>query len=239
MRTRNSDRLRTTDHGPRTSLTQFAFVFALFTLTLTFTLAATESRKSYDLPAGDAVATLLLINGRRAPRNGQQQGQDGYDLGGIPLSAVERVEVLLDGASAVYGADAVGGVINVILKRSYQSTDLRLSYENTLDSDANVKSASLNHGFAAGKLSGMVTVSYQESGNLMWRDRDFLRTQDRREFGGSNNPAFQIPRANGTIRVPAGNAAGVPSGTVLTIPSGSNGSNKTPADYVAAGSSGH
>lgn len=184
-------------------------------------------------PAG---GTLLLINGRRAPRNGQQQGQDGYDLGGIPLSAVERVEVLLDGASAVYGADAVGGVINVILKRNYRSTDLRVSYENTLETDVNVKSVSLNHGFSTGKLSGMVSFSYQESGNLMWKDRDYLQTFDRRAFGGSNNNNAQIPSANGTLNVPAGNAAGVPAGTLLTIPSGSNGTNKTPADFVAAGS---
>lgn len=197
---------------------------------------ATSGRVTASLRGSPAGGTLLLINGRRAPRNGQQQGQDGYDLGGIPLSAVERVEVLLDGASAVYGADAVGGVINVILKRNYRSTDLRLSYENTLDTDANVKSASLSHGFSAGKLSGMVTVSYQESGNLMWRDRDFLRTQDRRQWGGSNNPAFQIPSGNGTINVGAGNAAGVPAGTLLTIPAGSNGTNRTPADFVAAGS---
>ena len=184
-------------------------------------------------PAG---GTLLLINGRRAPRNGQQQGQDGYDLGGIPLNAVERVEVLLDGASAVYGADAVGGVINVILKRNYRSTDVRLSYENTLETDVNVKSVSLNHGFSSGKLSGMVSVAYQESGNLMWADRDYLQTFDRRAFGGSNNNNAQIPSANGTINVPAGNAAGVPAGTLLTIPAGSNGTNKTPAEFVAAGS---
>lgn len=197
---------------------------------------ATSGRVTATLRGSPAGGTLLLINGRRAPRNGQQQGQDGYDLGGIPLSAVERIEVLLDGASAIYGADAVGGVINVILKRNYRSTDLNVSYENTFESDVNVKSVSLSHGFANGKLSGMFTISYQESGNLMWRDRDYLKTFDRREFGGTNNNNSQIPSANGTINVPAGNAAGVPAGTLLTIPAGSNGTNKTPADFVAAGS---
>jgi len=197
---------------------------------------STSGRITASLRGSPAGGTLLLINGRRAPRNGQQQGQDGYDLGGIPLSAVERVEVLLDGASAIYGADAVGGVINVILKRNYRSTDVRVSYENTFDTDVNVRSASVSHGFSVGKLSGMVTASLQKSGNLMWRDRDFLRTQDRRQWGGSNNPAAQIPRNNGTISVTAGNAAGVPAGTLLTIPSGSTGTNKTPANFVAAGS---
>lgn len=198
---------------------------------------ATSTRVTATLRGSPVGGTLLLINGRRAPRTGQQTGQDGYDLSGIPLSAVERVEVLLEGASAVYGADAVGGVINVILKRDYRSTELRLSYENTFDTDVNVKSASLTHGFAHGKLSGMVTLSYQESGNLMWRDRDFLRTQDRREWGaGNNNTAFQIPSANGTIRLGAGNTAGLPANTLLTVPAGSDGSNKTVADFVGAGS---
>lgn len=195
-----------------------------------------SGRVTATLRGAPAGGTLLLINGRRAPRNGQQQGQDGYDLSGIPLSSVERVEVLLDGASAVYGADAVGGVINIILKRNYRSTTLQMSYENTVDTDVNRKTISLTHGFAHGRLSGTVSVSYQESGSLMWRDRDFLRTQDRRPWGGSNNPAAQIPRANGTINVPAGNAAGVAAGTLLTIPVGSTGTNKAPADFVAAGS---
>ncbi|MEK6695460.1 MAG: TonB-dependent receptor plug domain-containing protein, partial [Nitrospirota bacterium] len=47
--------------------------------------------------------------------NGQESGQDSFDLSGIPLAAVERIEVLLDGASAIYGSDAVGGVVNIIL----------------------------------------------------------------------------------------------------------------------------
>ncbi|TVR51193.1 MAG: TonB-dependent receptor [Puniceicoccaceae bacterium] len=198
---------------------------------------ATSTRVTATLRGSPVGGTLLLINGRRAPRTGQQSGQDAYDLGGIPLSAVERIEVLLEGASAIYGADAVGGVINVILKRGYRSTDLRLSYENTFKTDVNVKSVSLTHGFAEGKLSGMVTLSYQESGNLMWRDRDFLRTQDRREWGaGNDNTAFQIPSANGTINLGAGNAAGLPAGTLLTIPSGSTGTNMTVEDFVGAGS---
>lgn len=198
---------------------------------------ATSTRVTATLRGSPVGGTLLLINGRRAPRTGQQSGQDAYDLSGIPLSAVERVEVLLEGASAVYGADAVGGVINVILKRDYRSTELRLSYENTFETDVNVKSVSLTHGFGRGKLSGMITLSSQESGNLMWRDRDFLRTQDRREFGATtNNTTAQIPSANGTINLTAGNAAGLPAGTLLTVPAGSTGTNKTVADFVAAGS---
>ena len=79
-------------------------------------------------PAG---ATLLLIDGKRAPKNNQSRSGDGFDLNGIPLAAIERIEVLLDGASSIYGADAMGGVINVITKRSYRdrkSTRLNSSH---------------------------------------------------------------------------------------------------------------
>jgi outer membrane receptor protein involved in Fe transport len=198
---------------------------------------STSTRVTASLRGSPAGGTLLLINGRRAPRTGQEfSSQEGYDLSGIPLASIERVEVLLDGASAIYGADAVGGVINVILKRNYRRTDLRLGYENTFDKDAHVFTSSLSHGFGKGKFSGSITLSSEQSGNLMWVDRDFLRTQDRRAWGGTNNPAAQIPSANGTISVTAGNTAGVPAGTLLTIPRGSTGTNSTPAQFVAAGS---
>jgi len=67
-------------------------------------------------------ATLTLINGRRAPYDSARQG---VDISAIPLSAVDRIEVIADGASALYGSDAVGGVVNVILKRDYDGVQTR------------------------------------------------------------------------------------------------------------------
>jgi iron complex outermembrane receptor protein len=101
----------------------------------------TSARVTASLRGAPAGGTLLLINGRRAPKTGQETGADGYDLSGIPLAAIDRIDVLLDGASAIYGADAVGGVINVILKKGYSGTTVRLGYENTFDKDAAVRSA--------------------------------------------------------------------------------------------------
>jgi iron complex outermembrane receptor protein len=196
---------------------------------------STSARVTVNLRGAPAGGTLLLINGRRAPRNGQESGQDGYDLSGIPLAAVERVEVLLDGASAIYGSDAVGGVVNVILKRGYKRTDVRFSYEDSFEPDAHMMTASLSHGFAQGKWSGMITLNVEQAGSLMWSDRDFLKTLDRRPWGGINSLSTTVPSLNGSITVPAGNTAGLPANTVLTIPRGANGTNKTVADYVAAG----
>jgi len=105
---------------------------------------ATAGRVTATIRGAPAGATLLLIDGKRVPRNSQARSGDGYDLNGIPLAAVERIEVLLDGASSVYGADAMGGVINVILKKNYRGTEVRLGYENSFDTDSGVRTASLS-----------------------------------------------------------------------------------------------
>lgn len=67
--------------------------------------------------------TLVLIDGHRAPKAPFAAGS-GTDLNGIPLAAVERIEILTDGASAIYGADAVGGVINIITRKDYNGAQV-------------------------------------------------------------------------------------------------------------------
>lgn len=75
-------------------------------------------------------STLILVNGRRIA--GSAQGQGSYtDISSIPLAQVERIEVLTDGASAIYGADAVAGVVNIVLKDHYEGTLLQARMENS------------------------------------------------------------------------------------------------------------
>jgi iron complex outermembrane receptor protein len=64
-----------------------------------------------------AARTLVLVNGRRAGPAGTRGGVSSFDLNVIPLSAIERVEILKDGASSLYGSDAVAGVVNIITKK--------------------------------------------------------------------------------------------------------------------------
>ena len=78
-------------------------------------------------------STLVLLNGRRiAPYGLADDGQRNFaDLSSVPLDAIDRVEVLKDGASAIYGADAVGGVINIILRNSYRGLTVSANYGQT------------------------------------------------------------------------------------------------------------
>ena len=76
-------------------------------------------------------ATLVLINGRRLAGTGAKG--DFVDVSTIPTAAVERVDILLDGASALYGADAVGGVVNIILRDDYDGAETRVRVGNTSD----------------------------------------------------------------------------------------------------------
>jgi iron complex outermembrane receptor protein len=72
-------------------------------------------------------ATLVLLNGRRMAFYGFSDQSSFVDLGSIPMSAIERVEIVKDGASAIYGSDALAGVVNFILRNNYSGVDLRVS----------------------------------------------------------------------------------------------------------------
>ena len=100
---------------------------------------------------------LVLVNGKRRHASALihvnrsvGRGNAGTDLNAIPVSAIKRIEVLRDGASAQYGSDAVAGVINIILKDSYDGA-LRSSVGQTYESDGTRYTARLNKGFQVGE----------------------------------------------------------------------------------------
>ena len=95
-----------------------------------------------------AGSTLVLLNGRRMATYGlADDGQKVFtDLSTIPLDAVERVEVLKDGASAIYGSDAIAGVVNIILRSDFEGGILRGSYGMSEDGDGDAKKATLTIG---------------------------------------------------------------------------------------------
>src|SRR5947207_12865079 len=86
--------------------------------------AATFSNQTASLRGLGGSSTLILVNGKRLGTfAGGVNGAEGVNLQAIPFSAIERVEVLRDGASAVYGSDAIGGVINLIMRQDFSGLD--------------------------------------------------------------------------------------------------------------------
>ncbi|MES2337149.1 MAG: TonB-dependent receptor [Pseudomonadota bacterium] len=96
----------------------------------------TNGLSAANLRGQGAAATLVLLNGRRVAAHGLTGGA--VDVNQIPFAAIERVEVLKDGASAIYGTDAVGGVINFITRKDYQGLGLQGFVDATQRGDANI-----------------------------------------------------------------------------------------------------
>ncbi len=123
-----------------------------------------------------ANATLVLINGRRvAAAVLADDAQRAYvDLNQIPMEAVERIEVLKDGASSIYGSDAVAGVVNIILKRNFTGTVAKLSYGIAQEGDGKEPRVALTHGF--GDLAGdgfnlLLNAEFGKRDPIYYRDR--------------------------------------------------------------------
>jgi len=141
--------------------------------------------------------TLVLVNGRRMP--GVSTGGGGrVDLNTIPMAAVERVEVLLDGGSAIYGADAVAGVVNFITRKDFTGTEFGAYYGNTTDKDMGRQNYSFITGHSDGDASFMVSGSFYKQNDLMSQDRDRSRADigDPRNTSPTGNPGW-IQRVGG------------------------------------------
>jgi iron complex outermembrane recepter protein len=173
------------------------------------------------LPVG---TTLVLINGRRVPTSGLSANGDFFNLDLIPFAAIERIEILPVGSSAVYGGDALAGVVNIILKKSFDgwAVDARLGSAK----GANDGSLSLVTGGSSERGSFLLMGAYSKQSPLSTLDRDFFKDADYRRFGGPD--ARSRSCTPGTVSTTDGSNlpgltssfAGIPSvpaGQALTI----------------------
>jgi len=166
-------------------------------------------------------STLVLVNGRRMSTYGlADDGTRNFvDLNSLPLEAVERLEVLKDGASAIYGADAVGGVVNVILRKNYTGASLGASYGQTNHSDGQTTRVYGSGGFGnldSDKYNVFFTAEASKQKNIWSKDRGFIGQSDLTSLGyydttnGANRPYFGLgPTSNspyGVVRDPVTNA---------------------------------
>ena len=156
-------------------------------------------------------STLVLINGRRvAPYGLADDGQKVFaDLNIIPAEAVERVEILKDGASAIYGSDAIAGVVNVILRKDFQGTTVKANYGKSGYWDGRDARVAITHGVGSldtDKYNLLFSLEYggkREVSNQDRSDRNQIGRADLRDYGFSAQEAF-----GGTGAITSNNAAG-------------------------------
>jgi iron complex outermembrane recepter protein len=140
-------------------------------------------------------STLVLIDGRRAaPYALADDGQRSFvDLNTIPLDSVERVEVLKDGASSIYGADAIAGVVNVILKKQYQGAEVYAEAGKGQHPGGGTDrfTASFGKGdLATDRFNAYFNLEYQGDSRILGTDRPFpFNTTNLSSIGGINNLA--------------------------------------------------
>ncbi|MDI9239891.1 TonB-dependent receptor [Lysobacter sp. LF1] len=123
--------------------------------------------------------TLVLVNGRR--HVGGSVGSSAVDINTIPAALVERVEILTGGSSAIYGADAVSGVVNFILKKSFEGTVLNAQIGQSEEGGFNERAFSVTSGadFADGRGQFVMSAGFNSQDPLYLRDRDFSRDSQR------------------------------------------------------------
>ena len=122
-------------------------------------------------------STLVLLNGRRMANFASPGDDAGVDLNTIPMAAIQRVEVLLDGASALYGADAIGGVVNFITRKDYQGLQLDAYAGASKEGGAGKRSASLAGGFGDYAKDGFnvfAVLDVQKTDALSTSQRKFI-----------------------------------------------------------------
>ncbi len=178
------------------------------------------------LPVG---STLVLLDGRSVEGSGVNQSFGSpFDINNIPIALVERIEIVPEAASAVYGSDAIGGVVNIILRKDLDGGEVSLTTGGPTEGgyrDSTV-SAAWGKKFERGNLA--LVGSYQVRGALLSTDRDLTADKDYRRYGGRDRRSTACLPGN-VYSVDGKPLPGLPSSSA-GIPYGGA---STPADFLA------
>lgn len=165
-----------------------------------------------------ASSTLVLVNGRRVSVSSFAKGQESFvDVNSIPLSAIERVEVLPSGAAATYGADAVAGVVNFVLRDDFEGTEVSISHSNsTASTDEGKYNVNLVWGHKGERSQTMVVADIFTRNALYDRDRDItansIRPSQQGVYPSFNDLYFLDPASGSLDQTQAPGSNGCPEG---------------------------
>lgn len=134
-------------------------------------------------------ATLVLINGRRVAASAFAEGitNSFVDINNIPVSAIERIDILKDGASAIYGSDAIAGVVNIVLKKDIEGIELNVGYGEANGTGYDEQTASMVWGIKADKGSASIILDYFKNDTLAATELGRLGTADQSAYGGEDS----------------------------------------------------
>jgi iron complex outermembrane receptor protein len=175
--------------------------FASFGNTKPQSGSSAQALSDIDLRGLGSNRTLVLLDGRRiskAPFQGQSQ-----DLNSIPLAAVERIEILSDGASAVYGSDAIGGVVNIITRKNFNGIQLTYGEGNPSVKGGDTKDMNVLWGASGSKGRMFAGMSASSRGMIYTRDQQGGNTLGVSSFGNNYRNL---------------NASGAPTGAFSAVP---------------------
>lgn len=143
------------------------------------TLSQTAGTANFDARGFGSDYVVVLLNGRRLPAD-PLGGASATNINLVPLGAIQRIEYLSDGASAIYGADAISGVVNIITKSDYNGTNVNLRFGSTSENDGELGDISIATGASSDK--GSVTVAFN------WAQQDDIDAGTRPLIGSAIAP---------------------------------------------------
>lgn len=197
------------------------------------TIANLSGGQGVNLRGLGALSTLVLVDGRRLAASGQYG--DFVDLTTIPMASIARVEVLQDGASAIYGSDAVGGVVNFVTKRYLDAPVTKFKIGAATEGGGEEVIFSHTHGVTWDSGSAVFGGEYYKRGSVRMTDRDrYAKGSDFTRFGGVNWQNYSI-NFDPITRIFADGTAGVNATVGAIVPVGSNDS-LTMSDLTRVGS---
>jgi len=134
--------------------------------------SSAQSQSTVSLLGAGSDRTLVLVDGKRVAGS-PSLGGSAANLSSIPMAAVERIEILKDGASAIYGSDAIAGVINIILKKDFEGASFDVQFGRPSNEGADTKQMSVSFGVSSEKGNITFVYDHQEQGAIFDKDREY------------------------------------------------------------------